>query len=866
MTRLPLGFELNEGQFDSRVLYAARAQGGMLFLTRDGLTLSLADIEQESPPRSGDPRARLHRRQTLRSVTSFRLAFDGANPAPAVESSGQQPGIKNYFIGNDPTKWHTHVPLFGAITYRDLYPGIDLVFHGNDEGQLEYDFNVAPGADPDRIGFRFDGADATTIDRGDLLIHGASAEVRQLLPHVFASTAGSQPRERAAMYRIDAQGFVRVSVVDREPGESLRIDPVLVYSTYLGGSGGGDTLLGLAVDAQGSAFVTGRVTSIGFPTTQEVFQTANPQSIANLGYGCSVVSKLDPAGSSLIYSTYLGGASPGGGGGQWPLAILVVDGGFAYIGGQTDAPDFPVTDGGAQTIYGGGAEDGFITELGPDGASLIYSTFFGGPADDLPYALGLDNEGNAYLAGQTDNPGLPIVNALQPVFPEAPNVYTSFFAKLSADGSKVLYSSYFGGSGPAGGYTDQLVAIIPDANQQPLLVGFTNSGDLPGHASSPVPFQGGGGDIYLTRLLKDGQTQIFFTYLGGNGLDFPWGLAFDPLGNMLLVGHTGSGDFPVTDGGFQTKLVNSPCTGPSNGQPDGPYDGFIALLNPDGGVLYATYLGGSGDDRLLSVALDAQNHAHILGYTTSSDLHSKDPLRGEHDESLPEHVVDGGDLLLADFTVDGGIDFLSYLGGSADEDTGNWAFSTNALDSNGATYVAATSASDDFPTTSHAYQKMRRGPEGSPNFVIAKYRPTPPSCTLIGLMPNYGASGASVQAQGTNMSGQSELDFGGVASLILFSSANQLQVNATSPTCGPVDVTLNCPGSPPSVLPDGFTFVGCPDSGPPDAGPETDGGPDHASSGSSCGCGSTSTPLDASWILGASLLAMVPRRRQRRNP
>jgi MYXO-CTERM domain-containing protein len=375
---------------------------------------------------------------------------------------------------------------------------------------------------------------------------------------------------------------------------------------------------------------------------------------------------------------------------------------------------------------------------------------------------------------------------------------------------------------------------------------------------SAIPFHdGGGGDIFLTRLGPDGKTQQLFTYLGGNGLDYPWDLRLDPMGNAWLAGQTGSDDFPVTN--------DSGLASPPTNDPFGPFDAFITVLEPDGGLLYSTYLGGNGDDRAYGIALDAQGHAHVTGYTSSTDLMTKDALHGEHDETLPEHSLDGGDFLLADFTLDGGLDFLSYLGGSGAEGVYYPGGGLIAVDSQGATYFVGTTASADFPVTQRAFQRKNNAPAGATNMVVVKFTPTPPASTLVSLQQTSGSAtlGAEVEAEGTNMSAQCELDFGGVPSLNQIVSAHQLQVSVSPHACGAVDVTLSCPGSPLSTLPDGFTFIGCPDSGPvADGGPVTDGGPEGGASG--CGCGSTSAPLAVGWVLGMVLLAMV--RRQRRNP
>jgi hypothetical protein len=345
-------------------------------------------------------------------------------------------------------------------------------------------------------------------------------------------------------------------------------------------------------------------------------------------------------------------------------------------------------------------------------------------------------------------------------------------------------------------------------------------------------------------------------------------MALDPTGNLYVVGQTSSTDFPVSAGAVQTSNASG-----ENLNQDGPFDAFVTELSPEGAILYSTYLGGEGDDRAFGVALDSAGHVHLAGMTTSVGVerYVKDPLRGEHDQTLGFDVLPdgGGAFFLADLSLDGGLDFFSFFGAYGPGlplPFGN----TLAVDAADDLYVAGTVYQDGFPVTSGAFQAHDQVGVGVGTIVVSKIIPTPPAATLTAVQPPSGRAGTNIDVSGTNLGPQCQLTFGGVVEPLtgaLGTKELQTQLVPTS-DCGPVNVSVACVGSPVFVLPDGFTYIGCDGGdGPPDAGPMPDAGPpERRSSGSSCGCGSAGMPLDASWILGVSLVAMVRRRWQRRDP
>src|SRR5438094_386668 len=386
--KLPLHFEGNRGQTHEDVRFLARGPGYSLFLTPTDAVLTL--IKPESLARKPAARSRAESRKPV-TGTVLRMSFAGANPAARVAGLEELPGKANYFIGNDPAKWRTNVPTYAKVHYGEVYPGIDLVYYGK-QRQLEDDFVVRPGADPGAIALRFAGADKVEVDdvQGDLVIHTAAGTLRQRKPFIYQEVGGVR-KEIPGGYVLTGEHQVGFKVAPHEASRALVIDPVLSYSTYLGG-GADDRGRAIAVDADGNAYLTGRTFSPDFPTTAGAFQTTPPT--VSSGF----VTKLNPAGSvSLIYSTYL----PAGGSG-----IAVDASGNVYVTGGTGI-DFPTTAGAFQTTYGGGIDDGFVAKLDPTGSALVYSTYLGGSGGDVISGLAVAAAANADVTGFTASADFP---------------------------------------------------------------------------------------------------------------------------------------------------------------------------------------------------------------------------------------------------------------------------------------------------------------------------------------------------------------------------------------------------------------------------------------------------------------------------
>ncbi|TLY20499.1 MAG: hypothetical protein E6K68_07800, partial [Nitrospirae bacterium] len=665
---LPLSFEANRGQTDPRVKFLSRGPHHMLFLTSDEAVMVFMTQE---PSAQGEPGMVKPEKRERATQTALRMQFAGANLQARVQGQEELPGKANYFTGNDPTKWRTNVPTYAKVRYDNLYPGIDLIYYGN-QRQLEHDFVVRPDADPSSIALSIQGADTVEVDaQGDLVLHTAAGPIRLRKP-VFYQEVNGIRKEIPGGYVIKDSHQVGFQVAAYDASRPLIIDPVLSYSTYLGGIGR-DSGFGIAVDALGNAYVSGVTASTNFPTTPGAFQTT---------FGSFFVTKLDPTGSAFVYSTYLGGMSLD------EFSGLAVDAaGNAYVTGNTDSSNFPTTLGAFQTAIGGFV-DAFVTKLNPSGSALVYSTFLGGSGFDEGLGIAVDAAGNAYVTGLTLSTDFPTTaEAFQPASVGSDDV---FVTKLNPTGSALVYSTYLGGGG-----TDDVSGIAVDASGNAYLTGVTDSADFPTTLGALQTLFGGDADAFVTKLDPTGATLVYSTFLGGSGFDDGLGIAVDASGNAYLTGVSDSTDFPTTLGAFQT------ASGGGGG------DTFVTKLNPAGTALvYSTYLGGSSNlDEGFGIAVDAAGNAHVMGLTFSTDF----PTTAEAFQSNSGGFIDAfvtkldptGSALL----------YSTYLGGSG-SDQGRGI----ALDAAGNVYVTGFTDSTDFPISAGALQTFFGG--GADAFVV----------------------------------------------------------------------------------------------------------------------------------------------------
>jgi hypothetical protein len=670
--KLPLVFEANGGQTAPQVTFLSRGLGHTLFLTPTEAVLVLS--KREAPSKG------TFESSSKATQTVLRMTFLGANAKPRVTGQEELPGKANYFIGNDPAKWRTNVPTYAKVQNHDLYPGIDLIYYGN-QRQLEYDFVVAPGADPQQIKLAFQGAEDVKIDgQGDLILQVNGGEVRLFKPNVYQNINGKkqiiagryilQPSQNDERLTNNVGPGIQIGfqVAAYDASRPLIIDPMLFYSSYLGGNGD-DEAFGIAVDIAGNAYVTGLTTSTNFPTTLGAFQTAfggGPYDV--------FVTKLNPTGSGLFYSTYLGG-----GGDDRARGIAVDAADNAYVTGFTFSTNFPTTAGAFQTAFPGGSAV-FITKLNPTGSGLVYSTYLGGGGDDKAFGIAVDASGNAYVTGRTT--GLPTtLGSFDPI--DTCSGSAPFVTKLNTTGSGLVYSTFLCGNASTG----QAVGIAVDVSGNAYVTGA---------ASQTFPTTTGafqttlnGNNAFVAKLNPTGSGLVYSTFLGGSGTDNTHGITVDASGNAFVTGATNSTNFPITPGAFQTTL-------------NGGSDAFVTKLNPTGTALvYSTYIGGSQGEDGDSIAVDPSGNAYVTGLTTSVDF----PTTGGAFQMT--YGGGGSDAFVTKLNpIGSGLVYSSFLGG-----VGSDAGRGIAVDAfpNPYAYVTGLTDSTNFPTTPGAFQTIYGG-------------------------------------------------------------------------------------------------------------------------------------------------------------
>jgi Beta-propeller repeat len=662
--RLPLDFEVNSGQTDARVKFLSHGKGFSLFLADAEAVVVLKEADhgrtKSTPSLSG---------------STIRMQLLGANTTARVVGSEELPGKANYFIGNDPSKWRTNVPTYAKVKYEDVYPGIDLVYYGN-QGRLEYDFVVAPGTEPSSIGVRFQGPDKLKIAiNGDLLL--LAQGVRFQKPLIYQVSAGVR-KEIEGRYELVAENTVHFDIGDYDRSKPLVIDPALVYSTYLGGSGG-DFGTGIAVDASLNAYVTGFTGSTDFPTANAL-QPMFP-GVRNTVF----VTKINSSGSALLYSTYLGGKlSVGGSGvGDFGAGIAVDASGNVYVTGTANTSDFPTANALQATSpvcppptppdsCSPNAGSGFVTKINASGSALVYSTYLGGTANDFCKGIAVDRDGNAYVTGGAQSGDFPTVNALQSTLGSGA-ITNGFVSKINASGSAFVYSTYLGGGG-INGPDDTGFGIAADASGNAYVTGLTRSANFP-TANAFQPTLHGSQNVFVTKIDATGSAFIYSTYLGGNNRQAnsnPPAITADSLGNAYVAGETSAPDFPAVN------AVQPTLAGSSNA--------FLTKFNPSGSALvYSTFLGGSPFNNASGVAVDAMGNAYISGTTQSGIF----PIL-----NAPQPAFGGGfDGFVAEIGATGSsLVYSTYLGGS-DFDIANGI----AVDPLGNVYVTGATSSTNFP-------------------------------------------------------------------------------------------------------------------------------------------------------------------------
>jgi len=692
--QLPLAFEPNQGQSDSRVKFLARGAGYGLFLTSQEVVLSL---HPKRTPEKNDSADR---------ASVLRMSFANANPEPPLSGVNLLPGKSNYFLGSNPAKWRRNIPQFAGVRYGSVYSGVDLVYYGN-QGHLEYDFDVAPGADPAQIGLRLQGADGVRLNGdGSLSLVMPSGEIRLEAPRVY-QVYGKEQHSVSGRYVVRAANEIGFEIGTYDRTRSLIIDPVLTYSTYLGGSlaESCSAITGLsftpgcpaiAVDSSSSVYVAGSTQSTDFPVTSGAYQTA----LATGATANVFVAKLNPTGNALVFATYLGGT-----GLDYSAGVAVDAASDVFVAGTTSSGDFPTFNGYQDTRKTAGNHV-FVTELDSQGAVLKYSTYLSGSKVDTASGLALDVGGNAYVTGTTTSTDFPTTLGAIQTTSKADNQF--FLSKISATDTgtaSLAYSTYFGGSNPS---TGEAVGggIAVDVSSDVYITGGTNFLDFPilnayqgclnsAPSTTTCPTSSTPLDVFVAKInpaAATGAQLLYSTFLGGSADDIGYGIAVDSSFNAYVTGSTTSTDFSFTSPSGTTVFQAA------NG---GGTDSFIAKLgnltitsgSTSGTVplSYFSYLGGSGTDVGTAITADSIGGGRITGWTDSSNFPSvNNPV-----QAGPGGGVDAFaariDTTATTNTAIG--HYSTYLGGSGtDMGTGI------AVDTQGASYVAGETSSTNFTT------------------------------------------------------------------------------------------------------------------------------------------------------------------------
>jgi hypothetical protein len=660
----PLAFEENTGQTDAVVDFLARGSGYVVFLTDGDAVLAL------SQPDGTDH--------------VVRLDVLGANPAAAAIGEDLLASRSNYLTGSA-DQWHTDVANYGAVTYHDVYDGIDLRYYGS-QRQLEYDFIVAAGADADTIRLDFQGVlRAEIADNGDLLLtlNEQGDQIAFKAPVAYQDGVGGREAV-VSRYLIHDDGSIGFELGSYDISRELVIDPVLSYVAFLGGTGY-DTAQGIAVDDNGNVYITGWTASADYP----IAVGALDQSYNGGSYDI-YVAKLNASGNALVYSTFIGGS-----GNDMGNSIAVDGSGNVYVAGQTASADLPVVNGYQSTLKGTG--DAVLLKLNSAGSGLLYSTYFGGTSatgGEVAYDLALDGSGNVYLTGQAYSADMPLKNAFDATLGGTYDAFVAKFDLSQTGANSLLYSSLFGGSGSEYGTT-----IAVDSTGAFTIAGQTDSTDL-ATVNAYQSSYAGAMDGFITRFNSSGNTVTYSTYLGGaTSSDWVEAIAVDAAGSLYVGGKT-AGGFPTTAGAYDTTF-NA-----------GSADGFVVKIDPSqsgaASAIYSTYLGGTGFDYVIGIDVDASGNAYLGGFTGSAGF----PTTADGADRVMTGSNDGFFAVLN--ATGTALTYSTFLGGSGQDRVLDVDWNAAA----GSAYVAGLVGATDGPTASTT---THFGPEGGTDAFVAKF-------------------------------------------------------------------------------------------------------------------------------------------------
>jgi hypothetical protein len=666
LATLPLAFEANQGQTDPQVKYMARGNGYTVFLTANETVFAMQASSQASTARTASKhevlRGKTTRVATKDKSAAIHMRVVGGNARAEITAGSQLPGVTNYYIGGDRNQWHSGVKQYAGVTYRDVYPGVNMAFYG-EQRQLEFDFIVAPGASCVPIQLGVSGAKKIATDNaGNLVMSSSVGNVLLHKPVAYQKKDGvRQPVE--ARFVLQAKGRVSFELGNYDHSRELVIDPALSYSTYLGGSGE-DEAFAIAVDATGNVYVAGQTASPDFP--------AHTGTVSTVGGFDAFVTKLNASGSSLVFTTLIGG-----GGNDVALGIAVSST-AAYIGGITtsSAISFPST----VTLGPGGGQDSFVASLNSTTGTAVYVTRIGGTGSDSGNAIAVDSTGNAYLVGETDSTNYP--TTASPIQDQNAGTDDAFISKINPTGTGLIYSTYLGGS-----QGDLATGIALDSSNNAYVAGITGSSNFPTTTGAFQTAQKGTFDNgFVTEIKADGSATIYSTYLGGSAGNDPYGIALDSAGEAYVTGSTSSTDFPTIN--------------PAQTSNAGGLDVFVTKFNSTGSaLLFSTYYGGTLDDTATGIALDSFGDVYVTGRTASSTY----PVSGTPFQGT---ISGSSDAFVTELSNTGFVVYSSFLGGTGNEnsvagDTTLGPLGAVAVDSSSNAYLAGdTDSTTSFPLAS----------------------------------------------------------------------------------------------------------------------------------------------------------------------
>jgi hypothetical protein len=665
---LPLSFEVNRGQAAPTVNYLTRTSSYTVFFTPSEAVFvghgQPSTLVHGATPAWGlghMPQVRVNR-----TGSTIRLQFQHANPHPRIVGLDQLPGRVNYFIGDAPSRWRTDIPTFARVEYRNLYPGVDLVFYGRSQGELEYDWVLHPAARPANIRLKIAGARGVRFDRaGDLMIPSTDGALVQRAPQAYQETSGMR-RMISARFALGPSGEVDLSIGRYDQSRPLIIDPVVSFATYLGGRQA-DLGYGITVDRSGDAIVVGDTVSNEFPLKNSLQKIVFAPNTPTVGY----ITKFDPTGTQLIYSTFFGGTNVT----EFYGAAADSQGEVTFAG-ETIAQDFPTAHP-FQRFYGGGGSDAIIGRLSAAGDQIIYSSYLGGSSTDVAYGIAVDAAGDAFMAGNTASKDFEVKKPLQK---KAAGNTDAFVAEVSPAG-RILWNTYLGGS-----QLDSASGVGVDAAGDVYVTGETQSPDFPVLNAIQTTLTGSA-NAFVTKIDPTGQNILYSTQLGGNDNNFADAIAVDPVGDAFITGLTSSTDFPARNA-FQAHYGGQGASFIYG-------DAFVTKLDPKGQIAYSTFLGGHYDDWARAIAVDSAGAAYVTGNTDSADFPIKDAVQPAF-QSAPCTAVQGKpypctNAFITKLDASGSLAWSTFWGGSR-----NTTGTGIAVDGSGAVYTGGSTESRDM--------------------------------------------------------------------------------------------------------------------------------------------------------------------------